>query len=295
MTDANEAPPPRSAGSLLATEREKQGLSRADVAQRLCMSASQVEALEAGDFSRLATGPFLKGFVRNYARLLGMDAESVVSLVLRDLPAAPQPALAVPSQDIRFEPFGRKWSPAAMRASIVAMLALVAGIGSLYWWLNVYPAKPRPVAEPAAPLAPAELPGMAPPVAGSSAESSPPSSSSLPGDGVPAGPSAPAGGAPSAEPPSAPVVAEAPAAAAPNGLSRLRVVARERTWVEVIDRSGTRVASRNLEPGVAAEVLGQAPLRVAVGNAPGTRLTFNDREVDLAPHTRAAVARLVLE
>ncbi len=293
MTDANEAPPPRSAGSLLATEREKQGLSRVEVAQRLCMSASQVEALEAGDFSRLATGPFLKGFVRNYARLLGMDAESVVSLVLRDLPAAPQPALAVPSQEIRFEPFGRKWSPAAMRASIAAMLVLVAGIGSLYWWLNVYPAKPRPVAEPAATLAPAELPGIAPPVAGSSAESSP--SSSLSGDGVPAGSSAPAGGTPAAQPPSTPVAAEAPAAAASNGLSRLRVVARERTWVEVIDRSGTRVASRNLEPGVAAEFLGQAPLRVAVGNAPGTRLTFNDREVDLAPHTRAAVARLVLE
>ena len=292
MNEANEAPPPRSAGSLLATEREKQGLSRADVAQRLCMSASQVEALEAGDFARLASGPFLKGFVRNYARLLGMDAEAVVSLVLRDLPAAPQPALSVPNQDIRFEPFGRQWSPVAMRASIVAMLVLVAGIGSLYWWLHVYPAKPMPVAKPAATLAPAELPGIAPPVAGSSAESSPSSSPAT--DSAPAAPFPPAGGAAAAQPLPVPVSAPAPAAAS-NGLSRLRLVTRERTWVEVIDRSGARVASRHVEPGVAAEFFAQAPLRVAIGNAPGTRLTFNDREVDLAPHTRAAVARLILE
>ena len=292
MTEANEAPPLRSAGSLLAAEREKQGLSRADVAQRLCMSASQVEALEAGDFSRLATGPFLKGFVRNYARLLGMDAEAVVSLVLRDLPAAPLPALAVPSQGIRFEPFSRRWSPAAMRASIVAMLVLVAGIGSLYWWLNVYPAKPMPVAEPAATLAPAELPGMAPPVAAPAPESL--ALSLPPSEATPAATPLPAGSAPAAQAPSKPLPAEALPAAS-NGLSRLRLVTRERTWIEVIDRSGTRVASRNVEPGAAAEFVGQAPLRVAIGNAPGTRLLFNDREVDLAPHTRAAVARLILE
>ena len=274
MTDASNVLPPLSAGALLAAEREKQGLSRADVAQRLCMSASQVEALEAGDFSRLPTGPFLKGFARNYARLLGLDAEAVVGLVLRDLPAAPPPTLAVPSQEIRFDPFGRKWSPAAVRASMVAMLVLVVGVGSLYWWLNVYPAKPVSVTAPAAAPAQAELPGLAPPIAT-----------------PPADPSPPPAPAPAPEPTPA---AKAPAAAA-NGLSRLRFVTLERTWVEVIDRSGERVASRHLEPGNVAEFLGRAPLQVAVGNAPAVRLTFNDREVDLAPHTRSAVARLTLE
>ena len=179
-----------------------------------------------------------------------------------------------------------------MRASIVAMLVLVAGIGSLYWWLNVYPAKPMPVAEPAATLAPAELPGMAPPVAAPAPESL--ALSLPPSEATPAATPLPAGSAPAAQAPSKPLPAEALPAAS-NGLSRLRLVTRERTWIEVIDRSGTRVASRNVEPGVAAEFVGQAPLRVAIGNAPGTRLLFNDREVDLAPHTRAAVARLILE
>ena len=41
--------PPPPLGQLLAGERERQGMSRADVAQRLHMSTWQVEALETGD------------------------------------------------------------------------------------------------------------------------------------------------------------------------------------------------------------------------------------------------------
>lgn len=288
MTDVPAASPPRSAGALLSAEREKQGLSRADVAQRLCMSVSQVEALESGDFSRLAPGPFVRGFARNYARVLGLDAESVVGLIQRDLPSTPPPALAVPSQGIQFDPFGRKWTPAALRASIVAALVLVASVGSLYWWLNVYPAKPVPVAAPSGSAPPAELPGLAPPIGnGAPAEVAP-----LPAPAVAPAPAAPAA---SEAPPPQPVNVAAARPASPGGLARLRFVTQERTWVEIIDGSGERVASRHIEPGNPSEFLGRPPLRVAIGNAPAVRLTFNDREVDLAQHTRAAVARFTLE
>jgi cytoskeleton protein RodZ len=36
-------------------------------------------------------------------------------------------------------------------------------------------------------------------------------------------------------------------------------------------------------------------LSVVVGNTAGVQLTYNDRPVDLEPHTRAGVARLTLE
>src|SRR5205823_14034930 len=39
-------------GQMLAAKRERQGLSRLDIAQRLHMSAYQVEALESGDYKR---------------------------------------------------------------------------------------------------------------------------------------------------------------------------------------------------------------------------------------------------
>src|SRR5512138_1945899 len=83
-------------GQALAAEREKQGLSRADVAQRLHMSAYQVEALESGDYARLPQGTFLRGFVRNYAKVLGLQADAMVAL-LADGSAAERPGIVVPT------------------------------------------------------------------------------------------------------------------------------------------------------------------------------------------------------
>ena len=62
---AQGMPPSVPLGELLAAERERQGLSRAEVAQRLHMSAWQVEALEGGEYDRLPKGTFLRVFVRN--------------------------------------------------------------------------------------------------------------------------------------------------------------------------------------------------------------------------------------
>jgi cytoskeleton protein RodZ len=42
-------------------------------------------------------------------------------------------------------------------------------------------------------------------------------------------------------------------------------------------------------------VQGRAPLQVVVGNAHAVQVTYKGRLVDLAPHTRVDVARLVLE
>jgi cytoskeleton protein RodZ len=253
------------------------------MAQRLHLSVSQVEALETGDFGRLAGGPFVKGFVRNYARVLGIDPEPLVSLVLRDVPSVPPPSLAVPNQGIRFDPFGRRLGPATLRAAIAAVALLLLGIGVLYWWLNVYPAAPKPVlVSTPADTRSTELPGVAPP--------------------LPAEPAAPAPvvASPSPQPSRAepPVRAEPraePAATTPAGLARVRLLAAERTWVEIVDGAGERVTSRHIEAGAPAEFLGRPPLRVSIGNASATRLNNPGRVVDPPPHTRSAVARLTLE
>src|SRR5712691_13066668 len=92
-------------GQMLGAERERQGLSRLDVAQRLHMSAYQVEALESGDYTRLPQGTFLRGFVRNYAKLLGMPADSVLPLLSDGAPGK-RPGIVVPTQNIRFDPLG---------------------------------------------------------------------------------------------------------------------------------------------------------------------------------------------
>ena len=100
-----------SPGAILAAERERQGLSRADIAQRLHMSVMQIEALELGDYERLPRGPFLRGFARNYARVLGIDAEAIVGMLTATAPPESAPRIVVPTQNIRFDPLGARLPP----------------------------------------------------------------------------------------------------------------------------------------------------------------------------------------
>ena len=137
VAQAEGAPPPRTLGQTLSAERERQGLSRADVAQRLHMSAYQVEALENGDYTRLPQGTFLRGFVRNYTKVLGLNADAALNALSAVAPSGPAPGIVVPTQNIRFDPLGERFSNPHFKAwSFAAVtLALVLAAGA--------PAQPR--------------------------------------------------------------------------------------------------------------------------------------------------------
>ena len=67
-------------GTKLAAARESLGLSVADVARQIKLSVPQIEALEADDLARLPKSPVIvKGFLRNYARLLQLDPDKLLS------------------------------------------------------------------------------------------------------------------------------------------------------------------------------------------------------------------------
>jgi cytoskeleton protein RodZ len=69
----------RRPGEILRAERERQSLGVADVAARLRLSVRQIEAIEAGDYDSLPGKAFVRGFLRNYAKLLRLDQDSVLS------------------------------------------------------------------------------------------------------------------------------------------------------------------------------------------------------------------------
>jgi cytoskeleton protein RodZ len=68
-----------SPGGILQAERRKQGLSVPDVARSLKLAPRQVEALEADNYAALPGPMFVRGFIRNYARVLGLDADALVT------------------------------------------------------------------------------------------------------------------------------------------------------------------------------------------------------------------------
>ena len=329
----------RTPGAILAAERERQGLAPADIAQRLHMSVWQVEALESGEYTRLPRGPFLRGFVRNYAKALGLPPENVLARLAEAAPADKTPGIVVPSQNIRFDPLGERMANPYVKAAGLAALVIVLGFATMYWWVFVRPAPqpaasrkaadvaaapavrqpvptppastpaPAPVPAPApiaetqpAPAMPPIPPAMArPPKAETLANAEPPAKAPVKTEASKteaAKTEAPKSEAAKAEVPKPDAVKAAPAtvpvaATRQGGVIKLRF--KGKSWVEVRDAGGKVLLTGMNDAGSETEVSGKPPFKVVVGNAPDVRLFFNDRELNLEPHMREAVARVTVE
>src|SRR5512139_2352546 len=80
VVNGNDAAPQKfSIGAVLREAREQQGLSVADVANRIKFAPRQIEAMEADDYAQLPEATFVRGFVRSYARLLEIDAAPLLA------------------------------------------------------------------------------------------------------------------------------------------------------------------------------------------------------------------------
>ena len=298
---ADNARDPRPLGQLFADERERQGLTRAEMAQRLHMSPWQIEALEGGDYSRLPKGTFLRGFVRNYAKALGIEPDAALSRLAEAAPAAPAPGIVVPSQNIRFDPLGERLAGPYMKAGALAVVLVALGFAAMYWWLFIRPMPPgaatpakgppqqvaeAPVPAPQ-PVAPAPAPTLPEPAAPEAASPADVANAAAQAE------SAKVNGARDAEAQQAPA---APASArAGAGERTLRFVFRGESWVEVRDADGRVLMQRLHEPGSEAQLAGRPPFSVIVGNAPEVQMFYGGRPFALEPHTRVAVARFTLE
>ncbi|HSO07352.1 MAG TPA: helix-turn-helix domain-containing protein, partial [Pelomicrobium sp.] len=95
-------PAPDEVGRLLAETREAYGLSLGDVASRLRLSPRQIEALEAEDYERLPGKTFIRGFVRNYARLLQMDPAPLLAALEHALPESRASEILPRAENIPF-------------------------------------------------------------------------------------------------------------------------------------------------------------------------------------------------
>ena len=64
-------------GDILRKERERQKLTVRDVEQGTSIRSVYIEALENGDYDKLPGEVYAKGFVKNYAGFLNLDAETL--------------------------------------------------------------------------------------------------------------------------------------------------------------------------------------------------------------------------
>ncbi|HXN09256.1 MAG TPA: helix-turn-helix domain-containing protein, partial [Candidatus Acidoferrales bacterium] len=83
-------------GEQLSTARRKLGLTTTQIAERLRMRKMFVEALEREEWATIGEFVYVRGFLKNYAKVLGLDAAALVEqLSLEYAPeiAAPRPSL----------------------------------------------------------------------------------------------------------------------------------------------------------------------------------------------------------
>ncbi len=120
------------AGTLLRAGREAAGLSVAAVAQQLKLAPRQIAAIEDGDYTKLPGRTFIRGFVRNYARLLRLDSDAVLAALpaiaaaqspdFPSLAPTPRPIGELPA-DVAVKPSPARW---AIPLALVAVVSVAA-------------------------------------------------------------------------------------------------------------------------------------------------------------------------
>lgn len=257
-------------GGQLRLAREAAGLTTADVAQSLKFSQRQVEQLEADDYEALPGTTIVRGFTRSYARLLGLDGAALLQLLDTRTPSVPVEVRPPDNMGIAGTPGGlRQLTPLTSAAIVIALAAVLIGLWQYFSpELPVVPATVEKhdngttAAIERVPLAPA----------------------------VPA-PSAAQPAADSALAPASPDVLPAAPAAGPL----LVFLFEDRSWLEVTDAAQQVLHTGESPAGSRLELSGKPPFDVVVGNAGKVKASYGEREIDLAPHTRADVARLKIE
>ncbi len=292
---APSMPPPSgaapSAGTLLRTARQAQGLHIAALAASIKVSQRKLELLETDRLSELPDATFARALAQTICRSLKIDPAPVLAA----LPRAPgyrldavEGGFNTPFRERpgRHEPvgFSALTSPAVWVTTLIAAAALLVLLMPADWALSIQSAISSPPPAPPAAGAPVVVVAVEPLLA----VVAPVDAAVAPTDAASA---ALAGVAASA------VAVESAASAAALGAVKegpLQLKASASTWVEVVDGQSKVLVSRMLLSGEALALDGVTPFKLKIGNAAGIEVAFRGQAVDLVPLTRDNVARLEL-
>ena len=288
-----------SIGERLRQAREKRGLDVPTVAEQLHLKQSMVLALEGEDFSRLPARVFVRGYYRNYARLLELPEQQLLREFDARCPEGEECEAAPPvvAQGVR-----KEISSNHGLVKLVTWLVVISVLAAFgLWWKDYSERQATQPAETPPPLeveadagdggavtaaAESAAPAVeAPPVAAVSGE--PVAQQQEAGTGVSASAEVP-------EKTSAPPPATEPEPPVPAA-KKVRLRFSEDSWVDIrgAHRSfklvGTRKAGDSIDLG------GEPPYNIIIGNARGVTLLVDGKPHDFSSKIRRNVARFTLD
>lgn len=321
-------------GETLRQARESNGWSLAEVALKLNLTVTSLSNLEAGAFDKLPGHTFARGYIRAYAKLLGMDQTVLVQQF--------DQSTGTDSQGSNVHALGRIEEPVRVSHTIlriVSLLLLIAVIGGGFvWWQDQTSQRTRDLtslapehvevegADGTTQIHPIDEPedqavaenqadsstSLALPQSETSAESTgaesaapatepaapavAPSAPAQTPAPVAAAPATPAPNVPATPAPTAPVaqVPSAEAAAPVAGEGQVQLQFTGDCWAQVTDGRGKVIFSGLKHKGDSVSVSGKPPLAVRLGVARAAQVSYNGQPVDIAPFTSGETARLKL-
>lgn len=260
-------------GAPLREARIHRGLSVEDVSNSLHLEIKLIKNIEAEVIDQLPPPSFVKGYLRNYARLLDMEPEALLT-AFAEVCGDGEPTL---TQVIKYREASSK-DAGPRYATWLVVIVLVLSLGA-WWWsklmtsateddeVSTISSEPEAVANDVLPIEFMAEPELSKEV-------------------VEEAPIA-------IEETTAEVPEEAPVSIEPV-LSRLTFEFKEDSWVEVNDAQGKRLYVNMARAGQKKLIEGEAPFKVLLGNAPGVRVEFNGELYDQTKHNRKGVARFTL-
>lgn len=289
-------------GALLRAGRESRRLAPQDIADTLNLALRVVEDVEAENWVRLPGPAFTRGYLRAYARLLEIDPDEVMQAFDAAVGRRGGDEVAVAGamhhgRQRGFEDLLQKHPGAVLGGAVAAVICAVLIVLLAVW--------PEATDESAAAAPPGAVidPIMPRPLVNESVRER---------DSRDTAESVLADIAASEAAPLSQVSAGIGAAKlqdsatldggstvnvrriSANGEDRLSFVFTDNCWVEIKDPQGATSYGDLGKSGSTLELVGQAPFRILLGNAPGVSLQFNGEPVALSPHTRNNVGTLVL-
>jgi cytoskeleton protein RodZ len=325
--DRNNRQDIASPGKRLRIARQAKGLSHSEVASHLHLSSAIIQALESDDYERLPGPVFVRGYLRNYARILGLDDKAVLS----DLDQAdkehakPAPTTATHS-NVKTKARRARRVPSLFAWMLGIGLAALVGL----WWQGYlkWPEETPVIIEdgeihsavdedgalrlPEPDTAPEQLPSIEPITSAAALPDIDGNSllairteplqalapdiaqSSAPADIEESIEDSPESGrnALQAEDENQASAALSPAASNGSG------VVFEFTgpcWVDIRDATRTFKLFGEMRKGDRRTLDGTPPYSVILGNAPTVRILINGQEYDVQAHARGSVARFTLD
>ncbi len=275
-TLSSPTPPPPRVGAQLRAAREALGWSLTDTAAYLRIRRPLLDALETGRAQELPNPVFVQGFIRAYAKAVGLNGDALAKRYLTEVGGAVQ------TQELNFP------APVPTRRiapGVVMLFGAVLTVLGYGGWLQLNANTPDsvPVQQIPARLAPLAMP-VVPPPPKAVALAAPPTAAPAKTASITTLPAvSPSAAEASVPPPGSlnPVDPPQAVGAGHTAPSQLVLTATEDAWVQITDANGHIVLSKLMHKGeswvVPASTADTPPLLLTTGNAGGTQLSVDGK------------------